>query len=72
MILAAIERGGAIKLIDQKPVSAAEIFRLLADGIGEIDGLLVDDELLPNARMPSVCIDENGSWLLDRTRWRRK
>ena len=38
-------KGGAIELIDQKPVSAAEIFRVLADGIGEVDGLLVDDEL---------------------------
>jgi hypothetical protein len=36
-------KGGAIKLIDQKPVSAVEILRVLADGIGEVDGFLVDD-----------------------------
>jgi hypothetical protein len=37
--------GGAIKLIDQKPVSTVEILRVLADGIGGVDGFLVDDEL---------------------------
>jgi hypothetical protein len=36
-------KGGAIKLIDQKPVSAVEILRVLADGIRELDGFLVDD-----------------------------
>ena len=36
-------KGRAIELIYQKPVSAVEILRVLADGIGEVDGFLVDD-----------------------------
>jgi hypothetical protein len=35
--------GRAIPLIDEEPVAARELFRVLANGIGKVDRFLVDE-----------------------------
>ena len=41
---------GAIELVDQEAVTAGKLLSLLADGVREIDALLVDLELLKAER----------------------
>ncbi len=38
--------GGSIELKGEKPVSASEFLGVFADRIGEIDGLLIDQQFL--------------------------
>ncbi len=38
-------QGGAVKLIDEESVTARERLGVGTDGVGEVDGFLVDEEL---------------------------
>lgn len=35
-----------IQLVDEESIAARELLRVLADGVGEVDGLLIDEKLL--------------------------
>jgi hypothetical protein len=43
-------KGGSIELVDEKSVTTRELLARGADGIGEVDGFLVDDQFLETER----------------------